>query len=359
LFNLINNLGLNAALRSGWWRLALLMLTAVCSLRLFDRSLRLIHARRHAATLRDEPRVRVAQDAPALDVLMGRFKQRGYRVSQAGNDLLTADRAPWADVLSIVMHAGVLVACIGLLLNMALGWESPNRNLQAGATTALHNGFALLLDEGATPAETRLVLQNGENTLAATPLQSTSVNGIQIALKQITPGYRVSAVTQDARPLSIRASNFVSPTAEVLLNLTEASPEQYVALPDARLALAVSAGASPDQPERVRIFALPSGQVVTETAVQPQLTVGDVTFSFKPARGAVIDANYSPGNVLLWAGLPLALIGLIGALLRPMQRILVQHHGHWTEFYADGRGARSVINNILSQPAIQATDEHR
>jgi hypothetical protein len=121
----------------------------------------------------------------------------------------------------------------------------------------------------------------------------------------------------------------------------------------------VSAGASPDQPERVRIFALPSGQVVTETAVQPQLTVGDVTFSFKPARGAVIDANYSPGNVLLWAGLPLALIGLIGALLRPMQRILVQHHGHWTEFYADGRGARSVINNILSQPAIQATDEHR
>jgi hypothetical protein len=73
----------------------------------------------------------------------------------------------------------------------------------------------------------------------------------------------------------------------------------------------------------------------------------------------VIDAAYSPGNLPLAAGLVLALAGLAGVLLRPMQRIIVQHHGHWTEFYADGRGARSVVNNILSQPAIQTPDAHR
>jgi hypothetical protein len=356
LFNLFNNLGLNGVLRAGWWRLALLLLAAACSLRLFDRVARVLAARRNTPALRDELRVRVAQDAPALDALAAQFKQRGYRVRGPQDDRLLADRAPWAEALSIVMHAGLLLACAGLLMNMVLGWEAPNRTLQAGAITPLPDGYALLLNDDEPPAQ--MVLQRFEAIVAQSPLQNASLNGIQLAIRQVTPGYRVSAVSGDAQPLAIRASNFVSPTAEVLLNLTEASPEQYVALPDARLALAVSAGA-PGQPERVRVFALPSGQVITDTVVQPQLAVGEVTFMFKPAPGAVIDAWYSPGTLLLWVGLPLALIGLAGALLRPMQRILVQHHGHWTEFYADGRGARGVVNTVLAQPAIQTTDEHR
>lgn len=358
-FNLFNSTGLNTVLRAGWWRLALFLLIAVCGLRLFDRIVRLIASRRDETALRDEPRVRVAQDAPTLTAMSAHFQQRGYRVARAGDDLLTACRAPLAEMLSIVLHAGLLLACMGLLMNAALGWEAPNRILQAGAITPLPDGTALMLDEGTGQAGTQLLLQRGEIAIASMPLQSGDVNGIHLTLRQITPGYRVSAATQSAQPLAIRASNFVSPTAEVLLNLTEASPEQYVALPEARLALAISAGATPDQPERIRIFALPSGQVMTETTVQPQLAVGDVVFTFKPARGAVVDAMYSPGNLLLAAGLLMALAGLAGVLLRPMQRILVMHHGHWTEFYADGRGVRSAINKALATPAIQITDESK
>jgi hypothetical protein len=358
-FNFLNSLGMNNVFRAGWWRLALVLLTVASSVRMFDRIQRLLAARRNSVSLRDELRVRVAQDAPALEAMAAQLRQRGYRVALPEADVLAASRAPLAEGFSIALHAGILMACIGLLLNAALGWEAPNRNLQASTATALPDGTSLLLDEGATPAGMQLVLQRGDATLGSAPLQSGAIAGIQVALKQITPGYRISAATQNGQPLRIRASNFVSPTTEVLLNLTEASPEQYVALPDARLALAVSAGASAGQPERVRIFALPSGQVVTDTAVQPQLTLGEVTFTFKPARGAVIDATHSPGNIALWLGLPLALLGLLGALMRPMQRIIVQHHGHWTEFYADGRGVRSVINRLLESLAPQNADVHR
>lgn len=350
LFNLLNGLELNMALRAGWWRLALALLAAVCSLRLFDRIVRLIAARRQNTALRDETRRRVAQEAPPLAALAARLDGMGFRVVQSSEDMLLADRAPWAEMLSIVLHAGVLLACVGLMLNAAFGWEAQNRALQAGVVTALPDGYALMLNEDANQAGSQLILQRGETTVATLPLQSGNANGIHLALRQITPGYRISAMAKDAQPLLIRASNFVSPTTEVLLNLTEASPEQYVALPDARMALAVSAGATPDQPTRVRVFALPSGKVITETMMQSQLVIGDVIFEFKPARGAVVDAAFAPGNWLIYAGLLIALVGFAGALLRPMQRILVQHHGHWTEFYADGRGARDVINKLLAAP---------
>jgi hypothetical protein len=362
LFGFLNGLELNNVLRAGWWRLALTLLTAVCALRLSDRIARLVAARRQVSMLRDETRRRVAQDAPALPALAAHFGAMGYRTAQPSDDVLLADRAPWAEVFSIAMHAGVLLACIGLLVNAAFGWEAQNRALQSGAATALLDGYTLVLNESADEAGSQLILQRGETTVATLPLQSGDANGIHLALRQITPGYRISATATDAQPLLIRASNFISPTTEVLLNLTDANPEQYVALPDARLALAVTAGASPNEPARVRVFVLPSGQVVTETAVQPQLVVGEVTFAFQPARGAVIDASFAPGNGLVYAGLLMALIGFAGVLLRPMQRILVQHHGHWTEFYADGRGARNVINTLLAAPELQPqmdADERR
>ena len=75
--------------------------------------------------------------------------------------------------------------------------------------------------------------------------------------------------------------------------------------------------------------------------------LSDTRFSFTQVRGAVIDADYRPGDALVWIGLPLTLLGLLGALLFPMRRIVVRHHGHWTEFYAAGRGVRRIINELI------------
>jgi hypothetical protein len=53
--------------------------------------------------------------------------------------------------------------------------------------------------------------------------------------------------------------------------------------------------------------------------------------------------------------------GLIAVTLWPMQRLVVRHHGHWTEFYASGRGIRRVVRELLSadtsQPAPAGTNQ--
>lgn len=353
LFEPLFALGLNSVAQTAWWRIALVALAMVMALRLTDRISRLVVARAaaHAGTVRDEPRVRVMLDAPPLDGMAAALRQRRYRVAQPGEggDAFTADRAPWAEALSIAMHAGLLIVIAGLLLNVLLGWEAINRAVVAGAPTLIHPEHEVTLagdgDDGATM---QLIVQPGDAQIALAPGQTASANGITIALRQITPGYRLSATTADDRPVLIRASNFVSPTTEVLLTFSEGEPERYVAVPDAGVALALRTGASLDQPGAVRVIAISSGSVITDTTIAPQLTVDGTTFQFTPARGAVIDARYSPGDPLVWAGLGLGLIGLIGALAWPMRRIVVRHRGHWTEVYASGRGVRKVIHQLLA-----------
>lgn len=347
LFEPLLALGLNSVAQTAWWRIALVALATVTALRLADRVSRLLAARVSRGTVRDEPRVRVMLDAPSMDSLAMKLRARRYRVAQPGGDALVADRAPWAEALSIATHAGLLIAIAGLLLNLLLGWEAVNRAVVAGAPALIHPEHEVTL-AGDDDATMRLVMQPGDAQMTLAPGQSASVNGIAIALRQITPGYRLSATTADGQPVFIRASNFLSPTTEVLLTFSEGEPERYVAVPDAGVALALNAGASLDQPGTVRVIAISSGSVITEAAIAPQLTVEGTTFQFTPARGAVIDARYSPGDPLVWIGLALALIGLIGALLWPMRRIIVRHHGHWMEFYASGRGVRGVVNQLLT-----------
>jgi hypothetical protein len=232
------------------------------------------------------------------------------------------------------------------MLNLLLGRESVGRAVVAGAPTLVHSGHEVILagDDG---EQMQLVVQPGDAQVHLAAGQATSVNGIAIALRQITPGYRLSATASDGQPVLIRASNFVSPTTEVLLTFSEGEPERYVAVPDAGVALALSPGASLDQPGAVRVIAISSGSTITDTAIAPHLTVDGTTFQFTPARGAVIDARYSPGDPLMWIGLGLGLIGLIGALIWPMRRIVVRHHGHWTEVYASGRGVQGVVKSAL------------
>jgi cytochrome c biogenesis protein ResB len=346
VYDVLSTLGLNSVAQTAWWRMALVILAAVTGLRLAERVARLLSARSPSTKLRDEARMRVVLDAPAPESMLASLRARRYRVAQPDGGTIVADRAPWAEALSAGLHLGLLITIAGLLLNLSLGWEAINRAVVAGAPTPIHAGHEVTLagDDGATM---RLVVQPGDAQINLSPGQGTTVNGIAIALRQITPGYRLSATTLDNQPVLIRASNFVSPTTEVLLTFSDAEPERYVAVPDAGVALALSAGAVVDQPGRVRVIAIPRGTVITDTVIAPALTVDGTAFQFTPARGAVIDARYNPGDSLVWIGLALALIGLIGARVWPMRRIVVRHHGGWTEFYAGGRGIRRVVNQLI------------
>lgn len=352
-YDLLSSLELNNVAQAVWWRIALVGVMVVAALRLTDRVTRLIRlrGRSEVATLRDETRQRVMLYAPALADLGNKLREQRYRVVQPDEDNVAADRAPWAEMLSALLHLGLVLAATGLLLNLVVGWEATDRAVVAGVATPLHGFYtATLVDNNIESAQVELVLQPGDvSTTLAKGQTSAALGGINVGVQQITPGYRVSASTADGKPLLIRASNYVSPTTEVLITFSVDDAEGYVAAPDARLALAFAAGTSPNQPVRIRAYAMPSGDVLTDTVVQPQLQINDVNFQFKPARGAVIDARYQPGNVGIWPGAVLTVIGLIGGLIYPLRRIVIRQHGFWTEFYSSGRGAKQVVARLIEQ----------
>lgn len=348
LYEPLNNLGFNNVAQAVWWRMALAALIPVAGLRLADRLVRLADVRRggRAGELRDERRARVTLNAPSLDDLADRLRARRYRVVRPVDDVLVADRAPWAELVSAASHLGLVLAAVGLSFNLIAGWEAANRMVVAGASTPLRDGYAITLDDSSgDPARVTAVLQPGDWSVALGEGERTRAAGLDIALRQIMPGYRLSATTRDAKPLLIRASNFVSPTAELLVTLSADEPERYIAVPEARLALALTASDAAE-PVRLRAFAMPSGSVITDTTVQPALVIGDVEFRFKPAQGAMMDVRYAPGDVLWWIGLAIALIGAIGGLIYPMQRFLIRRQGEWTEFYAGGRNSRREVARL-------------
>jgi hypothetical protein len=85
--------------------------------------------------------------------------------------------------------------------------------------------------------------------------------------------------------------------------------------------------------------------------------VSNTTLFFKPTTSAVMSVQYRPGNGLLVIGGVLALLGLIATALWPMQRLLVRHHGHWTEIYAAGRSVRRVVRELLNVSLVKGNNQ--
>ncbi len=352
LYDLLTGLGLNSVQQAVWWRVAVGGLGALAALRLLDHAGQLIGQRHLDPTLIDERRMRVIFDAPPLQDIASRLRALSHRVAtpSAAVDAVIADRWPWANALPVVLYLGLLLLSAGIIINLLLGWEVSGRAIFSDAPVLLPSGAKLSLSDvpGMPGAPLAFIMQPGDMRLSLADGQRANIGGATIHVRQVTPGYRVTATTANGSPLPIRASNFLSPTAEVLIVFNADERERYIAVPDASVALAISVSDQPGQPDQARAFALPSGTVITDTVVQPELIINTTRFVFTPARGGVVDAISMPGLPLVWIGLVLAVLGLIGILAFPARRILVRHHGHWTEFYASGRGARKVIGHIIA-----------
>jgi hypothetical protein len=359
-------LGLFSVAQAFWLRLLMAVLVAVLLLRLTDRVARLFAARRPGDALRDEERVRVSDRAPALPNLAAQLRARRYRVvmpadpDSAEMGWLVGDRAPWAEIGSVVLHLGLLIVVAGVLVNSILGWDVTRQQLDAdaaGPVTLARGNLSLQLvniDPNQRNAQLRLrgvaepvVLILGQTVSA--PWISSAVGSLpapcclSLRLTEVTPGFRVSAVNAAGTPLTITASSYANPAPEVLLTLRRDEPGRLAAIEASRLAVLISE----DNGGRVQVYGVPSGNLITDTAIQPSLVISNTTLQFKPTLSAAVAAQYRPGDLLLWAGCAGALLGLLGALLWPMQRLIVRRHAHWTEFYASGRGVRRVVRELL------------
>ena len=355
--------GLFNIFQQAWLRLLMALLAAVSFLRLFDAVARLRLAGMPARILRDEWRVRVTDHAPTITELADQLRARRYRVATSlepdQTEALHANRTPLAELISIAFHAGLLVLLLGALLNGLLGWRANSRSLVSNTQTVLSGNISARLTE--SESNFGVVLDPSHTEAALALNQNIMADGITLELKQVTPGFRVSATSAtNQQSLTITLSNYSAPANDAQITFLPDEQDSFLFVPRANMVVqlslpdAVSNGPITSTnfgPIGLQARLVPEGNLVTQTLLAPELSssiiISGVVLELMPSNGAIIDASYQPGNPLLWAGLVLAILAGIGTLLYPIQRIVVRHHGHWTEFYASGRGVRSVIAALL------------
>ncbi len=348
LFETLNLLGLNAIAQSIWVRIALAGFIAIALARLLDRIVRILRDRSQTLAIDDEVRVRVTDRAPTLLHMQGMLQNMRYRAAIHGEEL-HATRAPLAAAISAAWHAAAIIGAIGLLANITGGWDVANELLTPGTPVELRNNFTLTLSPepaSATQADLRLSPAGGDARLAVNDL--VTLGATRLHLRQLSPGYRVSATGPDNRALPIRTSNYVSPTTDAKLSFGAERAINLV-VPEAQLAVNIEQGDKPGD-DRVRMISIGSAQIIADAPIAPTMAITGATFSFAPNTNAVVSVQHRPGNLPMWGGFSLALLGLILALLLPMRRMIVRQHSHWTEIYASGRNVRRDARKLLAEP---------
>ena len=358
-YQAVQALGLFDVARALWVRGLIWVLAAVLLARLADRAFRLAAARRLGGAIQDEQRLRVAERAPGLDRVAADLKARRYRVTCSPGEVqwVRADRAPWAEALSIALHAGALVVLGGVLLNLDQGWQVSRLQVNSDAPVALVAGGPAVALQAADRAKgeavfslagatSPLTLSVGSSARAAAPAGESASCCLELKLAGLTTEYLVRADSATGAPVTLTLSSYASPTTEALLTFRPGETERSLAVEPAGMALLVAARNSGD---RVQAYAIPSGRLLTDTLVQPSLTISATTLQFAPRSGAIVSASYTPGDPLVWLGAAVAAAGLLGALLYPMQVIIVRWRGAWMEFYASGRRVRPVVRELSAR----------
>ncbi len=357
-YGLLLSLGLFDVLQTGWFKLLLSVGSGVVALRLFNDVARMRLADMPADVLRDELRLRVTDRAPMLSALTQQLRRQRYRVITSALETLDApdsqnwlhaNRAPLAEALSACFHAGLLLALLGALINFILGWQILYSGLTPDQAAVLpSNGTLVIQPVANAPTDTlTLALQPAGGQAQLHSGERANLAGVNIRLRQITPGLRVSAL-RAGQPLTITVSNYAAGRRDALLSFSANDRERGFVLPSvALMARVVIPSEDALGSGRLQLFSLGSGVLITDTPLQPRIEISGTVLSFAADTGALIDAYYRPGMGWLWFGLVAAALGLVGTLLYPVQRLVIRHHGHWTEFYGSGRQIRHTINELL------------
>ena len=352
LFDLLQGLGLTSVAESAWFRIAAIALIAIGLARLFDRILSLVRARGAGPNL-DEVRARVTNDAPAFDAIAQRLRRRGYAIA-ISDDQLHATRAPLAETVSIVMHFGAILSALGLLINIIFGWDASQQTLVLESSTVINNEVTLTLNPVELDAKRVAVgIEPGGVFANLAQGDEASARDVTVQLIALQSGFRIHATAADGKALGIRTSNYLSPTENARVMFDEQG-SLSVQVPDAQMVLTVLKG----EPGEVQAFGIGSATELARAPLAESITINGATFSFEPSIGALVDAQRRPGNLPAWAGLLLLVGGATGAWLRPMRRLRVKHHGHWTELYASGRDVRTdVIDALQLAPPAETAAE--
>ena len=355
-FTPLDAFGLNDVRGTPWLRLPVLALAAMAALRIADRAARL-RTSAAAGAFNDGARLRVTDQAPSLADLQAALYTRRYR-TQATDDALHATRAPLAEAGSIVLHLGLLLAAVGLLINIVRGWDVDSLIINSTTPAVLHGAeTAVLQVQESTPQQATLRLEPSGDTLTLQTEQSGARGDLRITLRRIAPGYRIRAAADDGRALAIRTSNYLSPTesAAVDFGMDEGVT---IAVPEAQLVLTLLHMPN-GAPDELRAYSIGTAKEIASAQIKAQqMSIGRTHLTFEPLLSIELDAHSRPGDALALVGAVLALAGLLSCVILPTRRMTIRRSGPWTEFYADGRGVHADVQAMLRVPPTYTSDSN-
>ncbi|HEY3288553.1 MAG TPA: cytochrome c biogenesis protein ResB, partial [Anaerolineae bacterium] len=245
LFDSASMLSLFNVSQAFWLRVVMAALMVVIALRLMDRVSRLWVARVRTGDLRDEVRIRVTSDAPAITQMAQLARNMHYRVTQStpleqGQDSIAVqwlgiDHSPIAEASTIVLHIGLLITLAGIMLNMVSGWDVARQQVDNESMSVLPNsklGLQLIsVNDAAQTASLRtqgtpqtLELAVGARGQLVWSAQTPLPCCLSMRLNELIPGYHVSAKDGTGKPLIITVSSYAEPTQDVLLTIRRDEP---------------------------------------------------------------------------------------------------------------------------------------
>jgi len=259
------------------------------------------------------------------------FRRLGYRVrvSQAeGRALLEAIRHPWLTLGRPLAHGGVALVCLAALIGGRLDWQEGPVLLSPGQGHELRHvvGVTLRVEKvglarGSSELYSWVSLLRGEQVLcvgAISAARELRCEGVRILQGRPQPAVHIAGYDGAGHPLALQragAEETVGPG--VILPLPSYASHRSVDLGERGLRLHIEASSDEARPlflvevYRVEKSTLLLQRQITETT---SLVLDDLTLTLSPVRVPSFQAYHHPTRLLRWAGLSLALAGLLLSL---------------------------------------------
>jgi len=259
------------------------------------------------------------------------FQRLGYQVRVAqdkGRALLEAMRYPWLTLGRPLAHGGVVLACMAWLLGGRLDWQEGPVTLSPGQGYGLRHvpGMTLRLEKvglarGSSEFYSWVSLLRGEQVLctgAISPARVLSCEGMHILAGGTEPALHITGHDRAGYPLALQPLQGVeAATPEVILPLPSYLSDRYVALPEGGLVLHIEVPSGQARPLfRLEVYhGQQSTPLLQRDITEPtSLSLDDLTLNLSPMRVPSFQVYHHPTWPLRWAGLSLALAGLLVSL---------------------------------------------
>ncbi|MEA3344877.1 MAG: hypothetical protein U9Q78_01295 [Chloroflexota bacterium] len=242
-----------------------------------------------------------------------------------GGALLEAVRHPWLSLGRPLAHWGIVLACVAGLLSGRLGWQERPVILSVGQGYKLRHRPEVTLrleDVGLARGSSELYswvgLLRGEQMLCRGVVSSArglSCEGVHVQQARAEPAIRIAGHDRAGHPLALQGSRGEETMPELILPFPSSSSPRSVALPEGKLFLHIEA--PPDRAgfqvevRRVRQSAPLLRREITDSV---SLSLDDLTLTLDPTRVPSFQLHHHPTRPLRWAGLSLALSGLLMSL---------------------------------------------